>query len=193
MIEQLFQMPSMEKQENGDYTYPTKYTNKLFKSGDTLVFFNLNSTTEYPIGLYNSVSEAIKKDILDSQQEELSSIDASINTLTSDFEDVASDTKDFNSSISKLRNDLSVVQKNLDRVESTLTHVQSKEEIQEVIRTEMAAVKDNFDSVMKEAIKKEAEKLLADSKKVDPMTILMMTKQGMDMKDVIDLAKSGVL
>jgi methyl-accepting chemotaxis protein len=203
-IEQLYQMPTMEKQENGDYTYPAKYINRVFKSNDKLIHFTKSATTEYPLALLDSISGSIKEELKSNQQEEITTLQESIESLQSqlsntsdllanrveDNQDRAGEIEErlteVESSIGDIKDKITLMSKKLDAV-------QTADQVQAIIRSEMQAVKENFDSVMKEAIKKEAERLIAESKKLDPMTVLMLTKQGMGMAEVVELAKAGVL
>jgi hypothetical protein len=201
-IEQIFNIPNMEKVDNTeDYNYPAKYINKLFKFKDKYVLFNDKSYEEFSSNLIDIMIDLVKDNInIEKNLTELNNnIDSKIKNKFDEINLILSaNIKDTNDSIRLNDKNLDSKIKKLEiDLKSKFLEFQNLDKIKELIDNELKVVYSNYEKVIKELINKKAEELSKEikenSKKIDPMNIMMYRKMGMELKDIMELAKNGLI
>jgi hypothetical protein len=196
-IRQIFEMPAMVQTEGTeDYNYPSEYTNQLCKLGDKYVLFKEKNYEEFPTTLIDIVlqaaaenqTEAVTEDQVDMKLSDIIS-DIHSNTMKVD-ENINNFKTNTNESIYK-------VDRKVQEVMTQVGHLQSPEKIKAIVSKELTSVYENYEKVMKKLIEEKAQELAKDIKdagnKLQPMDVMMYKKMGMELQDIISLAKSGLI
>jgi hypothetical protein len=198
-IDRLFEIPKMEKQTNGDYLYPDAYQNKIFEHDSEYYIFNKNTFNAIPKILIDMLSEMII-----SKLEASSKIDEQLESITKQIDSSFIDVFENQSNISSRLEELEKQPKqSIESIQQPEINIKS--EIESIVPPLVQQALDLFGASVSEfvnnRIKEELEKLpkqstepsQLQSTKLDPINLLMYKKLGLDTKDLIELAKSGLV
>lgn len=196
-IRQIFDIPAMDQIEGtDDYRYPEEYNNQLCKFGDKYVLFKERSYEEFPAALIDIVIEASKQNQVDMITEE--QIDMKMTDLVNDMHDnnvkIDEGISNFKSNTDDAMNRMN---QKVEAITSKISNLQSPEAVKAIVSKELTSVYENYEKVIKKLIHEKAEELAKEIKeagnKLDPMTVMMYKKMGMELPDIIQMAKSGLI
>jgi hypothetical protein len=164
-IRKLQSIPKMEKQESGDYHYSDDYTGKIFEIGDDFVLFYKNTYNQFPKMLIHTIVDLVQEQIQVPEEKEMD---------FSFLENIESEILKLKTTISTLKNE----KQNIN-IESTVT---------ELINASLS----NFSKEIVNYINTKTA-VIEKPTKLEPMKLLLLKESGMELKDIIELAKAGVL
>lgn len=193
-IHQIFEIPGMEQLEGSeDYGYTEEYVGKLCKFQDKYILFKEKSFEEFPCALIDIVLKAANENSITEEQ-----LDAKLDEMHSIVSDSKSTLESIvNSSSQDSHIKTKALEKKVDEFSSKITNLQSPEAVRAIVSKELTTVYENYEKVMKKLIHDKATELSKEIKeaanKLQPMDIMMYKKLGMDLPEIIQLAKAGLI
>jgi hypothetical protein len=199
-IQTIYEMPNMGpiKEGSEDYCYPTELIGQTVKYKDNYISFQKTKYDEYPVALVNIVAEIINQEQTDNNYVTKEDMISRIDKVSSEAE---SSSEDADNKIDNVSNDMAImvdeINEKIDSVSTQVGDMQSPEGIKKIISQELTAVHDNYEKVIKGLINDKAEELAKDIKdqgnKLDPMNVMLFKKMGMDMTEIVQMAKAGLI
>ncbi|MBC8427410.1 MAG: hypothetical protein H8D97_00815 [Proteobacteria bacterium] len=196
-IHQIFEIPGMEQMEGTkDYSYPKEYQRRLCKYQDKYILFKERSYDEFPCELIDIILQTASENQVESITKE--QVDMKMSDIISNIHDIsAKSTNDIIKVKSEIRSNINSLEQKLNLIISDINHLQSPETVQAIVSKELTAVYENYEKVIKQLIQTKAEELAKEIKdagnKLDPMNVAMFKKLGMEISEIIQLAKAGLL
>ena len=202
-IKQIFEIPGMEKSEtSGDFSYPKEIVGQLCKYQDNYILFKEKSYEEFPVSLIDVVIEASSDNNSFVTEEQLNT---QLGRVSAESERKSSHTAkkvddvDANlaSKIKDIKNELGGLDSKIKSIYDKIDGMSSPESIKAIISAELTAVHENYEKVIKGLINEKATELAKDIKiagnKLDPMSVMLFKKMGMELPDIIQMAKAGLI
>jgi hypothetical protein len=185
-IDRLLEMPKLEKQDNGDYYYPDQYVGKVYEHEDMYYIFDKKRYTELSKTLVDVLTSMISYNIIDKVREEITDkIVENINVLFENMETLNENINSLDENKNVIDNGEVISQCNelisisLEDIKSDLNDFKQEQE--------------NLKTSIKEALTAPLKQQEDKQPKLDPMNLAMFKKLGLDIKEIIDLAKNGVI
>jgi hypothetical protein len=195
-IRQIFEMPAMVQVEGTeDYKFPVEYTNQLCKFGDKYVLFKEKNYEEFPTSLIDIVLQAAKEDNDSISEEQL---DMRMSDIVSDMTN-RMESVNTNGNHNAVLTDKKIdeINNKVESISNKVKNLQSPEAVQAIVSKELTNVYENYEKVIKQLIEEKATELAKDIKdagnKLQPMDVMMYKKMGMELPDIISLAKEGLI
>jgi hypothetical protein len=203
-IKQIYEIPGMEKTKDG-LGYPEHLVGKLFKFEDNYILFKEKSYEEFPVSLIDVVIEASSNREDDNSFITEEQFNTQTSRLAAESERKSSNTSkkvddldaNLSSKLKNIKNELGSLDDKIKSTYDKIDGMSSPESIKAIISQELTAVHENYEKVIKGLIQEKATELAKDIKeagnKLDPMTVMMYKKMGMELPDIIQMAKGGLI
>ncbi|RLA83078.1 MAG: hypothetical protein DRG78_05400 [Epsilonproteobacteria bacterium] len=186
-IEQLHVLPSLNN-DDGEYSYPEKYIGKLYRYEGKILFFQEKKFLEIPLAV---VEELLRPFVNQTEFDD----------LLAHFNDIKDSTENKLDNVTQLMDTvgdtLSELSNRVGQIEQSTESLQSLEGISEAMDEKLQTVHDNFkivaETIVKEQMEDYIETLKKSANKLKPTTVAIYKEMGIEIKEIIEMAKDGLI